>query len=422
MDLLSRENARLWSLALLACAASSCLDFSLGGRRLPCPPEQMDCAECAPDGSCLRLSVNPIAPPPDRPEAARDSGQMARTGNVEPSPGPPDPTPGAPPLDTTPPPPPDAAVPAPEPCAQWDTPLGPELCPAIGVPCLSLSSELQSALVAWLDPATLRPTGTNSGYWCDRSGQHNHARHVPLTEPLRIAVDPERILSGLATSLVLDGNWMLLPGSDTLVFGREDFAILIAAAAPLEAGDKGQTYLFESDNPYQISLTMRAPDDGGFAEGRVQMGAVGALPGGDASPQTASRVSDRKFHLYTLRRLRSRTLQLRLNGNLDGISSRGTLPAELSLESGFVQTVTGIGPNDLNDTRSSSSRGRVAAVVILKGAVSDEGLGQLETYLCNTLQVCTAPSAEPIPPGSGGAEKAPAPSLDPDAGTDASAP
>jgi hypothetical protein len=291
---------------------------------------------------------------------------------------------------------PDAgAPPEPEPCAEHGSRTSDRVCLDDGVTCFSLGSVLSPSLTAWLDPTTLPTDG--SGLWCDRSGQGHHGRLLPDAASIAISEDGRPVSDDLARSLEINDSWLELSRAGEPVLAPGNFAVVIAAATPLEATDPGAFELFESGEGSRINLSV-SPDTG-TATGRITSDQTELVT---APVVTRSRVNDGRFHLLSLyRRSEVRVLddvlQLRLNGVLEFRASSIAIPRALDLVSTAPPLV---GRSRAAGAAAVPGRGRVAAVVILQGSVPEDELARLETFLCEALAVCQAPEAPPggVPP------------------------
>jgi len=367
----------LWPWALWSCA----LDFDVTGRQFECPPEVTECLACNPDGTCREPapSIRPPPPePPPRPEpSAPDAGGVAEDAGV-----PPAPQPDAsvePPEPPEPEPPDEGEPPVLEECAEFATRVSDELCLDGNARCFSLGNVLSPSLTAWLDPTTL--PGEGSRYWCDRSGKGHHAILEPDDEAARVESDGRPTGTLLSRSLTLDGTWLSLDEGGEPVLRPGNFAVLIAAATPLEASDSAALGLFESGGDSKLSLTIAE----GEARGSISSTETSLVPD---PVVTESSVYDGNFHLYSLYRrsevqVLDDVLQLRLNGVLEFRGSAIAIPRALDLS---------LSPRiGRSEALAATGRGRVAAIVILRGSVPEDELARLENFLCRELAVCTAP-------------------------------
>jgi hypothetical protein len=381
-----RRVARAGVLVLAVAAAwlACSIDFGVDGRQFECPPGLLGCLECNPDGSC-RVAV-PTLQPGEPPDASPAAPPDASLNPPEPSTdagldaGRPSPAPDA---DTPPPPPPE--------CAGVQTPVGGRLCLDGDERCFALEDVLGPALVAWLDPTTL-PTG-GSRYWCDRSGNGHHALVVPGAGELRVEADGRAVPAALARSLALAGGVLAVDERTSPLFASEDLAVVVAAAAPLDAASNAGLVLFESGSAARIGLELRAPSgvsDAGPTD--VAVAWVSPAAGAPIEVRTLSSVHDGAFHLYTLSR-RSQVqssldvLQLRLNGVLEDRVGSETLDGNLSFSSG-ERRATWLGRR----LGGGPGNGRIAALVLVSDSVPARELTRLETFLCNELAVCTPPA------------------------------
>jgi hypothetical protein len=383
-----RSRRAAWGrAALLAWSLGACsLDFDVSGRTFACPPEVVNCIECNSDGSGrvpqVIESEHPThpTPPPDRPDPSAyhpDAGKPDAGGTPPVAPRPDAGT--SPPVGPT----------VPEECATYGARTTDVLCVDGDEHCFSLGNVLSPSLTTWLDPTSLPHDGGR--YWCDRSGTGHHARFVPDGAPPRVEPDGRAAADVLARSLRLDGGWLELDAGSEPALRPGNFAVVLAAATPLEASDAAGLALFQSGEASTLTLTLTpatAAPDSGRAEGKISSLETSLV---SEPVVTRSSVYDGHFHLYTLyRRSEVRVLddvlQLRLNGVLEFRLSSIAIPRALDLSSASSPRI-GSG-----DTRQApTGRGRVAAVVILRGSVPEDELARLENFLCDALSVCAAP-------------------------------
>ena len=277
-------GALLWSWALAACA----LDFGVAGRDFECPAEVTACLACNPDGTCREPAL--IPPPPSKPPAgpapsAPDAGGVAEDAGVPPATHPDASVPSEPP---EPEPPDEVEPPVLAECAQFASRVSDELCLDGDARCFSLGSVLSPSLTAWLDPTTL--PGEGSRYWCDRSGKGHHAILEPEDKSARVESDGRATGTTLSRSLTLDGAWLSLDEGGEPVLRPGNFAVLIAAATPLEASDSAALGLFESGGDSKLSLTIAE----GEARGSISSTETSLVPD---PVVTESGVYDGNFHL-----------------------------------------------------------------------------------------------------------------------------
>lgn len=379
--------ARLGRFGLVLVGALGCsLDFDVAGREFECPPELTGCLACNADGSCREPAVivepvRPVSPEPESPAPGADAGPSGGGGGRPPVEPPPEAPPEPPPPEVPPEPPPPEVPPELAPCAEHDGRASDELCLGGSDRCFSLGSVLSPALTAWLDPTTLPEQG--SRLWCDRSGRGHHARLEPESAEPLVSDDGRTADPARSRSLALDGAWLSLGAGSEPVLGPGNFAVLIAAATPLEGAAAPASFgLFESGAASKVAV--RIAPERGQAEANVASTETALVPG---PVVTQSSVDDGRFHLYTLyRRSEVRVLddvlQLRLNGVLEFRGSSVAIPRALDLSAS-----PGVG----RGAEGAPGGGRVAAVVILRGSVPEDELARLESFLCRELAVCAAP-------------------------------
>ncbi|MEO8177990.1 MAG: hypothetical protein ABI895_04065 [Deltaproteobacteria bacterium] len=385
--------------ALFLAALCSCaLDFDVSGRQFECPPEVTHCLTCNPDGSCrLTQELPSIQGPPEGPPLppASDSPDASVAPEMPIPPHLP-PVVESPSSDGGPsePPEPDGGPPEPpsEVCPEFQARASDTLCLNAGQQCFTLGSVLSSALAVWLDPTTLPQNG--SRHWCDRSGQRHHMLLLPDAQQVAVEPDGRAVSEALARSFQLDGAWLTMSEGTQPALGTGNFAILIAAAAPIEAADRHGFELFESGVQSRINLSI-VPSTG-KAVALITTDQTGLA---DTPVVTRSSVYDGGFHLYSLYRRSAAgaiddVLQLRLNTVLEFRGSSIAFPRVLDLSSTAPPL---IGSKTTSGGMSATGRGRVAAVVVLRGSVPEEELLRLENFLCTELAVCAAPAPPPGP-------------------------
>jgi hypothetical protein len=377
------RQARWAAAASFLWALSSCaLDFDVAGREFECPPEVTACLSCNPDGTCRERAVvtepPPSEPPPGPPPSTPDAGGAAEDAGAPPATHPDASV--EPPEPTEPEPPDEVDPPVLAECAEFASRVSDELCLEGNTRCFSLGSVLSPSLTAWLDPTTL--PGEGSRYWCDRSGQGHHA--VLEDEAARVESDGRATGTALSRSLTLDGAWLSLDEGGEPVLRPGNFAVLIAAATPLDPSDSAALGLFESGGDSKLSLTIAE----GEARGSISSTETSLVPD---PVVTESGVYDGNFHLYSLYRrsevqVLDDVLQLRLNGVLEFRGSAIAIPRALDLS---------LSPRiGRSEALAATGRGRVAAIVILRGSVPEDELARLENFLCRELAVCSAPGPE----------------------------
>jgi hypothetical protein len=330
-------------------------------RPVPAPPAEPEAPELRPDASVPDHGEAPVSPPLMPP--------------------PDEPLPDSPPPHTGP------TVPAE--CAAFESRLSDSLCLHGSERCFTLGDVLSPALTLWLDPTTL--PGDGSRYWCDRSGKGHHAQLVPDAVGAVVEEDG-RAVADVGRSVQLDGGWLSLAEAGEPVLRPGNFAVVVAAATPLEASDRQNFELFESGEQSRINLGV---ERGGAAVGRISSLETALVPD---PVVTRSKVYDASFHLYTLyRRSEVRVLddvlQLRLNGVLEFRASSIAIPRALDLSASHAPIF-----GKKSGSEEANGRGRVAAIVILRGSVPEDELARLENFLCQELAVCSAPGTSPTTP------------------------
>lgn len=409
-------SARHGLLAMCVLATGACaLDFDVGDRAFACPTEVTGCLTCNSDGTCRESAEairTPLTPPPLTADPFRATPLQSPLASAVLPQEPPSAS-QAPPARTPLGVPPDAALadtdagasPAPAgdaasspdpvdpgPCAEFQSRTSDSLCLNGDQRCFSLGSVLSPALSAWLDPTTLPREG--SRVWCDRSGQRHHALLLPEASDAVIGADGRGVSAVLDRSLQLEDNWLSLRAGSQAALSSGNFAVLVAAAAPPAAEDGQDFDLFESGDTSRINLTL-VPGTG-KAEARITSQETALV---QAPALTRSSVYDGSMHLFSLyRRSEVRVLddvlQLRLNGVLEFRGSSVAIPRALDLASSAPPR---IGGKTASGGAVLGSRGRVAAVVVLRGSVPEDELARLENFFCTELAACTAPALPPAP-------------------------
>jgi hypothetical protein len=380
-------------LAFLVMTCSACgLDFDVSGRQFDCPTAMVNCLACNADGTCrLPQHIDPAQPTPS-PAEPPPSGEPLPDGGMPNDPdaaaSPPVPGPDAATV-----PPQGPTVPAE--CAAFQSRASDSLCLGDEQKCFTLGNVLSPALTLWLDPTTL-PSG-ESRYWCDRSGRGHHAQLLPEGEGVLVGADERAASEALARSVTLDGGWLALDAGSEPVLRPGNFAVLMAAATPLEPSDSAAFELFSSGDQSRIDLTI-APATG-IASGKISSTQTVLVT---QPVVTRSKVFDGGFHLFTLYRrsevqVLDDVLQLRLNGVLEFRGSSIAIPRALDLSAARNPIIGGGGASG-----AATGRGKVAVVIALRGSVPEDELARLENFLCDALAVC-APPGPPLgtPPDAG---------------------
>jgi hypothetical protein len=378
----SRRGRTRGRLSILALGLSACsLDFDVAGREFDCPAAMVGCLACNADGTCRSpVLIDPAEPLPSPAEPSHPGGSPLDAGapnDLDASMAPQAPGPdaaSAPPLGPT----------VPAECAAFQSRASDSLCVNGGDQCFTLGNVLSPALTLWLDPTTL-PAG-DSRYWCDRSGRGHHARLLPDGAAVLVGADERAVGGTLARSVTIDGGWLALDEGSEPVLRPGNFAVLMAAATPLQPSDAETFELFSSGDQSRIDLTV-APDTG-IASGKISSLETVLVT---APVVTRSSVFDGGFHLFTLyRRSEVRVLddvlQLRLNGVLEFRGSSIAIPRALDLSAASTPLIGGGGAST-----AATGRGKVAVVIALRGSVPEDELARLENFLCAALAVCTAP-------------------------------
>lgn len=246
-----------------------------------------------------------------------------------------------------------------------------------GDACFSFTGETRPAV--WLDWTSIRPfDAANEPLqgWLDRSG-HGHDAfpdpvHSPFVGPGPLGGAARLVRMRRGTESVIVGQ---ARGSPLFDMGRQDFLLLVAAALSCES-TANQSYclaqkhsLGRPDGTLPQGFFVRATDDtlrGVFMSGAMSPEAI-------AAEATGLSFTCEKFYVFGLRRIAAAPgqLQVRVAGNAVGSVS---LPADADGTSSVPLLLGGLGA-------CGGFQGRMAAVVAIAGAISDQQTCELERFL-----------------------------------------
>lgn len=247
-------------------------------------------------------------------------------------------------------------------------------------------SEFLDRLALWLDGSfgLVRTDDGIISIWIDRTANGNDA-YADTQRPHRELIAGSKTLG----VVIFDGHaLMTIADSPTLQWGTDDYTIEVVASYVNDArpGAASRACLYEKtstvDPFYGVSFTGNAPLFGGAAQPLVSAISSSIAAGSGVNPRTnvagkTMGVNNGAFHLFGTRRTAVRTLEVRLDGALDGIISN-VEPANVSaagqpVHIGGVPGPAG-GATDL-------LTGRIAEIIAIHGPITDTELARLEAYL-----------------------------------------
>jgi hypothetical protein len=240
-----------------------------------------------------------------------------------------------------------------------------------------------SGLVLWLDAGSgVTTAGLSSNLrvseWQDRSGKGNHARQAePVQQP--------RLVTGALSRLPaieFNGQFtrLLIPDNETLEPGTEDFTIEIVAAwtnsfIPTDGNwGYGTLYAKQAPLPPYKGIGFWAND---WLTQSANLLFQVDLSVGSWVASDGLTLNDGNFRLHGARRTGTAAgagaLQVRINGSIAAVWELGA-PVDLD-GSGEVATIGG------GFSSTQGLDGAIAEMVFVRGALSDDDLGRLETYI-----------------------------------------
>jgi hypothetical protein len=253
----------------------------------------------------------------------------------------------------------------------------------IGASCLEFRPRLRNGLLLWADRTSLGQPGSDLKTWYDRSEHGHDIMSLLPAAPPHVGVDlvgPFAEFSEMRTS-------MATAAGPSLRLGTEDFSILALTRCNVTAL-KAPVFSKQKFEPRpRTGLSMSCNHDGApllsgvpQAPNRAFLRIIddNRLP----EPTSGMLVSQRtdipgRFHVLTARRVEGRRIQLRVDG---GVEQEITVDISLDLIDEtpiFVGTVA-------EPPYLTSFTGGIAALVVVRGPLTDQELQELEDFLIST--------------------------------------
>ncbi|HXI59304.1 MAG TPA: hypothetical protein VNO55_24725 [Polyangia bacterium] len=251
-----------------------------------------------------------------------------------------------------------------------------------GGECFSFSPHLQNGLLLWADRVSLGPQGFPAPTWHDRSMAANHiSASDPAFAPV-VQRDPVGSLLELHDSRIQ----LATPGGPGLRLGTDDFTLLILARCDADGTqstlfDKGglsrpraEVVLYCNHTPsptvppklkipsYAVLLVLDEVRQATLDDGLVSSNRYD-LPG--------------DLHLYGVRRVGGTSVQLRIDGVVEAEVSVAASLNFAEAENDPLRIASQIPIN--------SFLGGVAAVVVVRGPMTDQEVTDLESFLIRRL-------------------------------------
>jgi hypothetical protein len=220
--------------------------------------------------------------------------------------------------------------------------------------------------------------------WLDRSAQGHHLMSLNSDAPPRVQLDPLGPIAELTETRMT----LATASGPSLRLGIEDFTISVVARCDVEAqqsvvfqkraAERPRTGIAMFCNHNGMPVLAGVPQ----APNRALLSVTDDVRIPDiASGMIVSQTTDLpgKLHLLTARRLQGSRLQLRIDGQLEGEIA---VPASLDLSDEFPLFVASIASSV--PPYLTNFRGGVAAVVVIRGPLSDDEVQALEVFLMTT--------------------------------------
>lgn len=248
---------------------------------------------------------------------------------------------------------------------------------------LPFPPRLKQGLLLWADRSSLGEPGYPLEQWRDRSV--NSTDIVPLNAdtPPDVELDPVGPLVRIDT----EGMAMAATNGAALQLGIEDFTILVLAQSEPNLDTCcifGQTtnvrprhgVLMNCDTPGWPFFPVDGTPTRGFLE-VIDDTLIPSISDGSVASQRTDLPG--ALHLYGARRVDGNRLQIRIDGALEG---EREIPSSTNLvdEEPFF-----VGTCPTSQPYTTDFIGKIAAVVVVRGPLTDGELSDLEQFLLNTL-------------------------------------
>ena len=250
--------------------------------------------------------------------------------------------------------------------------------------CLDLVPRVRQGLLLWADRTSMGRPGFPLETWLDRSVGAHHLMSLNPDSPPRVGIDPSGPIADI------DDTRMVLAteAGPSLRLGIDDFTILARVRCDVEA-QLAPVFQKRSIERPRTGILMFCNHDGAgvlvgppTAPNRAFLQIIDDkyLPIA-ASGMIASQRTDLpgKLHLLAARRVEGHRLQLRVDGALEGEIE---IPPSVDLKDELPLFVGAFASNP--PTFRTTFRGAIAAIVMIRGPLTDSELEALEGFLIRT--------------------------------------
>lgn len=254
----------------------------------------------------------------------------------------------------------------------------------IGASCLDLVPRVRQGLLLWADRTSMGQPESALERWQDRSPNAYHLKPFNLDTPPRVRSDLVGPIAEISESRMV----LATQEGSSLRLGVEDFTIL--ALVRCDAGyDKAIVFQKRNSDRPRSGIAMFCNHDGNplligasVAPNRVflSMADEDHITGANEGMIVSQRTDlGNRVHLLAARRVDGTRLQLRIDGALEGET---TIMGSVNLADDFPLFVGSVASP--TPPYISNFRGGLAAVVVVRGPLTDEELEALEAFLIRT--------------------------------------
>jgi hypothetical protein len=247
----------------------------------------------------------------------------------------------------------------------------------IGQECLEFGARLQAGLVLWVDRTSIVKAGLLLNRWRDRSPHGNDIVPVNPESPPRVQLDE------VGPIVEVDEIGMVLATSaNGMPFDRDDFTVLVLGRCDARTME-GPLFYKQSYPPrHGVRLYCQAMGPPPLPPARNRFLAELTDPERQADlPRIPSRdiYAPGIFHLAGVRRVDTTRVELRVDG---AVQSEITIPEAVFLSSN-PQIYIGASPRTISP-QITEFDGAFAAVVVVRGPLTDAEVAELEAFLLRT--------------------------------------
>jgi hypothetical protein len=247
----------------------------------------------------------------------------------------------------------------------------------IGPACLEFSARLQAGLVLWVDRTTLTQPGHLLNRWRDRSRLGNDVVAVNPESPPRVQRDDVGPIAEID-----EPGMVLATAGKGMTFDREDFTILVLGRCDAKTYNGPLFRKANYDRPITgVELTCNAPAGPTTGPGRIKAMVMDYALAPNVFMDITSRdeYGPGVLHLVALRRVDRTRIELRVDGAVQG---ELTIPETVDLKDNLPMYLGARGGSSA--VMTTNLDGGLAAALVVRGALTDSDVSELEAFLMRT--------------------------------------